>query len=289
MLTINKILVPTDFSACSEKALQKAMKLAKFYFAELHIIHVTVLPTPDPYTFTFPDMFDLKDVVLKKIKDQLNEMKDHIEGINVKISEDSGYTVSPFVERYVEENKIDLVVIGTHGHTGFERKLLGSTSEEILRFVKCPVMTVHHESSPLDTIKRICVPVDYSEESKKSIKIAVEFAKHWNAELEILHVVLNVNKIPYLMPPSRLEDDIVERSETALEKFIEDLIPKEIQYEISVKVRSSTVYISEFCESNKSDMIIISTHGLSGIKKFLLGSTTEKILRSTRLPMLVLK
>ena len=292
MLSISKILVPTDFSECAKKALTKAVQLAKYHSAELHVIHVTLLPTPDPYTMSyyFPDMEGIKEKVQATIHEQLEKIESGIEDtISVKLVYDSGYNVALSLEMYASEHDIDLIVEGTHGHTGIERKFLGSTSEEILKRVPCPVMTVHYNSDPSKEIKRICVPIDFSDESKHSIKVAVEFAKKWGACLQILHVIVQPKDLQHLYIHIHISDDAVDKSTALIKEFIKDIVSDDINYEISVKIKPSTHYISEFCETNKSDLIIMATHGFSGLKKFFLGTTAETVVRSTELPVLILK
>jgi nucleotide-binding universal stress UspA family protein len=147
MIDLHRILVPTDFSKFSQVALSYASALAEKFEAELYLLHIvqdlavfipdmiTVAPPPGPtveqMTKAVQDAFD------RLIKDsQLGRFKVHRE-----VREGT-----PFYEivRYAKEQSIDLIIMGTHGHTGLTHMLLGSVTEKVVRKAPCPVLTVRH-------------------------------------------------------------------------------------------------------------------------------------------------
>jgi nucleotide-binding universal stress UspA family protein len=147
MIDLHRILIPTDFSKFSQVALSYASAFAEKFLAELHLLHVvqdlavfipdmiTVAPPPvptvDQMTKAVQEAFDriIKDNRLERFK------------IHREVCEGT-----PFYEivRYAKEQNIDLIIMGTHGHTGLTHMLLGSVTEKVVRKAPCPVLTVRH-------------------------------------------------------------------------------------------------------------------------------------------------
>ena len=147
MIELHRILVPTDFSKFSQIALTYASALAEKFTAALYLLHVvqdlavfipdmiTVAPPPAPtveqMTKAVQDAFDR--IVKENKLDRFPIHREVREG-------------TPFYEivRYAKEQKIDLIIMGTHGHTGLTHMLLGSVTEKVVRKAPCPVLTIRH-------------------------------------------------------------------------------------------------------------------------------------------------
>jgi nucleotide-binding universal stress UspA family protein len=145
MLKIRNILYPTDFSDNSKEALKYATHLAELYNSQLHIVHVALGPnvviTYSMTRYTPEVMMQRERRSLEKTLSKLPPKKlgtprsvihRVVEGIPV-----------PEIHRYIKGNQIDMVVMGTHGHTGFKHLVLGSVAENVVRESKVPVLTVH--------------------------------------------------------------------------------------------------------------------------------------------------
>jgi nucleotide-binding universal stress UspA family protein len=144
-IAIRKILFPTDFSDAAAEARQYAMALAERFDAELHFLHVAippVVPYPDSATsWTMPDigMEPQVEEAKRTIQNQVDSWSDRRRAvISVKV----GFAVEEIVD-YAQEQQIDLIVAGTHGHTGITHLLIGSVAEKLVRIATCPVLTVH--------------------------------------------------------------------------------------------------------------------------------------------------
>ena len=145
MLAIRKILVPTDFSDCSQAALEYGRHLAETFGASLHVLHVVQDPYTQPWAAeAFPaPLGDLlaqwEEQARKRIFDTLTEGDRGRATIATQIG-------SPFFEivRYAQEQHIDLIVLGTHGRGPIGHMLLGSVAEKVVRKAPCPVLTVRH-------------------------------------------------------------------------------------------------------------------------------------------------
>jgi nucleotide-binding universal stress UspA family protein len=145
MLAIRKILVPTDFSDCSEAALEYGRHLAQAFGASLHLLHVVQDPYTQPWAAeAFPaPLGDLlvqwEEQARKRMLDALPEGERARTTIVTQIG-------SPFFEivRYAQDEKMDLIVLGTHGRGPIGHMLLGSVAEKVVRKAPCPVLTVRH-------------------------------------------------------------------------------------------------------------------------------------------------
>lgn len=145
-VSLGRILVATDFSPSATKALQYADVVADMFRAELHILHVVVEPLPMPA----PDGAWIRpeDSIPHLVDQAKQELATHVNSIGLRYGSEPikaievGFPVEQILQ-YTESNKIDLIVVGTQGHRGLSRLLLGSVAEKIVRLAKCPVLTVH--------------------------------------------------------------------------------------------------------------------------------------------------
>ena len=144
MISLKRILVPTDFSEPSSRALTYACELARRFSAELHLLHVAVPPVmPTPYMGTVGDeIFHPEKAAQKHLDAMENPEFESVAPIERVVR-----TGTPFVEivRHAKENDIDLIVMGTHGRTGLVHALIGSVAEKVVRKAPCPVLTVRPE------------------------------------------------------------------------------------------------------------------------------------------------
>lgn len=144
MITLERILVPTDFSDYSKPAITYACELAERFSAELHVLHVVPPPlVAAPYIGAISDDMLQPEAAAKK---ELDEMEDP--SFEQAAPVDRVLRMgTPFVEivRYAKENAIDLIVMGTHGRTGVVHALIGSVAEKVVRKAPCPVLTVRPE------------------------------------------------------------------------------------------------------------------------------------------------
>ena len=145
MLTLKRILLPTDFSDCSAQASAYACSLAEKFGAELHVIHVlqdmvAMLPEPG---LAFPPPGDYLQELEASSTQALAKLPDPATGTPASVVR-ATLQGPPFLEiiRYAKDQDIDLIVIGTHGRTGLAHVLLGSVAERIVRKAPCPVLTV---------------------------------------------------------------------------------------------------------------------------------------------------
>ncbi|HYT67778.1 MAG TPA: universal stress protein [Vicinamibacterales bacterium] len=145
MINLKTILVPSDFSECSDAALRYGLELARRFDATLHLLHVVQDPLTQPWAaegFSAP-LFEVVDKWQKEAKERLARSIPAADAGRVTVAATIGW---PYAEilHYAVEHSVDLIVMGTHGRGGVTHMLLGSIAEKVIRRAPCPVLTVRH-------------------------------------------------------------------------------------------------------------------------------------------------
>jgi nucleotide-binding universal stress UspA family protein len=299
MLQLQKILFPTDFSKCSEQALAHAVFLAEKYEAEIYVLHVITIFEDQP-SIVSNEIAETKEMV-KKLEDvaekQLNKILDSHSSNDIKITTEikRGLSAAPAILEYASENKIDLIIMGTHGRRGLGHLLLGSAAEEVVRLAPCPLFTIRElkDPKPVMHVNNILVPIDFSNYSEKALAYASEIAQSYNAQLQVLHIieetmhpafsVTGKSSIFDLVPD--IKDDSRKRAEKILSNFVSD----RVKSKIFIQGGRAANDIIKFAKENSTDLIVIATHGLTGLEHMLLGSVTEKVVRMAHCPVFTVK
>lgn len=316
MLKLNRILVATDFSKASQNSYQFAVALSKKYGGHVDMLHaipmfkylnesVNRLGLPlDMDKDVYPHLITESEKRLKaEMTDNIpEEMRgDTIARVEFKPSE------CIIVE--AAKRKVDLIVMGSTGASGREI-LWGSTTEKVVRGSKIPVLSIPLGFAPKE-IDRILVPTDYSELSFNSLRGAASLANSLSAEITLFHVVELHGSLSENEPREAGKDEmesikekLVKRVDSWMQKFPEfQLSLKRVDNglflesnrfgtEKSVKLNvvvtkgiSAHFEIADYASEN-ADMIVLTTHGRSGLSHLFLGSTTEKVVQATNKPTL---
>lgn len=288
MLEIRKVLFPTDFSDQAQAALPHAIRLAELHDAELHLLHVLVLHASAAMEGmeVFPGESEARAA--------LEGAAEHAEGSRVVHSVMRSIAAAPAILEYAEESGVDVIVMGSHGRRGLRRLFLGSVAEEVVRASSCPVLTVHRpkegEAESVD-VKKILVPVDFSVRTRMAIDHGVELAEVYGATLEVLHVVEVPTYPDFYVPVHVTSIDVPSVRQQAAEHLQELTAPlrDRLQVETAVRVGRTAFEIIEAAESGAVDLIVMPSHGYSGLERALLGSVAEGVLRRSPCPVLTLK
>lgn len=298
MLALKNILVPRDFSSVSDRALRHALDLAARTGARLHLLHAEVLHELEKGGDDQPSPSDGLDQFrddLKKSGAASAKALDDVEIVEVARRDVSP---GPAILSYADEEEIDLITMGTHGRRGASRILLGSVAEEVVRRADQPVLTVRGEEgegpSPAPgSIGRILVPVDFSEHSREALRYAHEWTNLYGGQIDLLHVVeQDIHPAFYVGGVKSIYDvepNLDEKVEAKLTEFAEEVLGSTQNVSAHVKTGSAPSSISDFVSENEVDLVTLSTHGRTGMKRFFLGSVAEKVIRHVPCPVLTVK
>ncbi len=302
MPQIDRILHPTDFSESAEVALRNAVHLARHFEAEIHLLHVLQVlhsyvegPLPSAYagSGSLPDFYS---EFQREAEEQLSQMVEQHSAPDVRIKPilSPAASAAPLILEYATEEHADLIVMGTHGRRAVERLLLGSVAEEVVHSSRCNVYVVRAtEDDPAPrSIQRILVPVDFSEASAMAVARAKEWADSHGAQLDVLHVI---EPLPFTVSLASsvsiydLDPDIIENTHRELQTFIDGADGPDVPASLHVEEGSVGRTIVEKSEEADVDMIVIASQGRSAIRRFVLGSVTERVLRTARRPVLTVR
>ena len=188
-IDLKKIIFATDFSPAAEAALPYAIGLAKQFGANVHGLHVRF---PATYPIVGPEAMPVVlEAAEEQAKFEAKQMHEMLESVPHEVTVTEG-DLWPTLREIVNEQKADLIVMGTHGRTGVKRALLGSAAEEIFRKASCPVLTVGpHVSRNTErrlAMKEILFATDFSPESLAALPFAVSMAQEHQSNLTLLNV-----------------------------------------------------------------------------------------------------
>lgn len=299
-MEVKKILMPTDFSECSNAALNHALFFAEHFAADLDLLHVVVLHDLEAGDSGahFPDADEIflrrRDLATGEMKALLSERRtDHL---GVREVQRRGVAAATEIVAYAAEENVDLIVMGAHGRRGFRRFLLGSVAEEVVRLAPCAVMTLRGEgkSPVLHLPRKILVPFDFSEHSRRALATARDLAADYGARLELLHVIEPIMEPhPYVPLHYRSEafalPELMARVREDLGPIVEEVVGDKADVTIEVREGNPAWQIAEHADEVEADLIVIATHGRTGIARFFLGSVTERVVRGAACPVLTLK
>lgn len=295
MLTIDRILFPTDFSPCAEDAFSHAAHLALRYDAEVFVFNVVTPQESDqanPMDFLPLREDEHGELYASGSTVDVQTPVDEQGSVHVSYAQIESVSPAEAIIEHAGEYEVDLIVMGTHGRRGMDRLLSGSVSEEVVRQAPCPVFTVlsGDEPSPGPYVDRVLAPVDLSDQSALIVDHAAELASAYDASLDVLHVIEQVAyPDAYGVDPLAVSlPEVQDRAQGALQ----DLADRVTNVE-TVRTHAIAGYaahdIVDFAEDNDVGLIVMATHGRTGLKRFLIGSVAEKVVRKAPCPVFTLK
>ena len=292
------ILVPLDGSELAEEALSIATKFVETNNAQLYVLRVVeaeilgVVPM-HPYDVRLP---------VDTATEKWEQGRAYIEHKAQRYSVADRPTI-PLIKRgspaetiltVAEDYEIDLIIMSTHGRSGLTRWALGSVTERVLRHATCPVMTIRSAQ----TIKKILITLDGSELAESAILPTLAIAKVLDAEVTLLRVdEVHTPDFATINTIERVEHGMGENMVLAEYHKAQDYVQQLVQrYSVEgVRLHAAIAEgnvakgILSFANDGDFDMIAMSTHGRSGIRRWVYGSITEKVLRAYTGAMLVLR
>ena len=290
MRIFQKILCPVDFSDYSVLALRYATALAREYEAQLFVYH----SVPDlEQVLTY-----LEGNYSSTVCDMLfSNAKDKLEQFVAKVVPEAGEAMqkigagspSEAILKVSQEEGVDLIVMGTHGHTGYYRFLLGSVTNKVLHKCATPVLVVckpsHHfiqpdSEHPVD-IKRILCAIDFEPNTERMKDLALSLARTYQSEMLFLHVLTNGGHA-----------DLDERKEQVLLKMKELFHPEQEDWckvEFVVEAGDPAEAITKVTKRHDIDLVIMGHHTRKPIDELFLGSVTKRVVPDSACPVLVVR
>jgi nucleotide-binding universal stress UspA family protein len=209
-----------------------------------------------------------------------------IEGLEIETESRTGDIYSN-LKKVVDEWKPDLIGMGTHGRRGFERWIIGSTTERMLRHSPVPILTISAAKAsrtPGKPIRRILVTTDLSSGTSDAMRYALSLARENKARLMVLHVLEETRALT----SKKYRDELAARVKRECEK----LIPRDAKADcdVDIRIEAGTPYhvILSVVEKDKIDLAVMNTHGKGMLDRALLGSTTERVVRGAMCPVIVI-
>lgn len=302
-MTFERILTPTDFSTCADRALTHALDVAAQFGAQLHILHV--VNELDPSWYGLTDVQDrttkLRDQIKLEARDRLRALapdKD-LYDFETTVSLQLSFDVAGSIQEYVDERDIQLVVMGTHGRTGLDRLMLGSVANKVIRHSPVPVMTVRAgaEDTPDRDVamNTVLAPIDFSPHSRAALRTAKQFAARHGARLDLLFVA-EKRTVPTFSDTGlpgvsvvEMDPDIVNNAEAGLKQLNQNVGGPDVESDYHVKEGGVADTIVNFAEDRGVNLIVMATRGMTGIDRFVLGSTAERVVRTGPCPVLTIR
>ncbi len=278
-----RILVAVDVQKVSAYFLQGVAQWARAFQSRLILLHV--VPHEEFVPPTLQEVLSQTTQRVRAEMDQrLSELAESLErnyGVAVEATWIRMGRPHEEVVKACQDQGCDLIAIGYRlGETSED---LGSTAYRILTRSQVPVLVYpHREPRP---IQKILVPVDLSEISLKALEKAFAVAATFGAEVAVLHVIELLESMAAREAQERVEREVEEILKRELHR-----IPGQVAYRVRIERRYEAVPgILDAITEERPDLLVMASHGRSGLKHWLMGSVAEKVLRSVEMPALVFK
>ncbi|EAP87359.1 MULTISPECIES: universal stress protein [Croceibacter] len=275
---MKNILVPTDFSEQAENALKVAAQFAKTYNADIYLLHMLELPmqlidpTSNNNSQNLPESLFFMKLAHKRFEEVL--ASDYLEGVTVHETVHFHEAFDGIME-VSKEHDCDLIIMGSHGATGFKEMFIGSNTEKVVRYSEIPVLVIKQEI-PNFRVDNFIFATDFSEETKRPFNEAVKFANKIDANIHLVYIN-TANKFK-----------TTEEAEKKMSNFLEGMESKTFNLHI-YNDRTIEEGILNYAQSIDAGLIGISTHGRKGLAHFFNGSLSEDIVNHAKRPVITFK
>ena len=303
-MTLSHILCPVDLSEASQHALEQATAIAGWYHATLTVLHVHP-PGPaialEPFAVNAPPSEERGEIERLREATRAAAAPALAAGVQVDVVVDVGDPIRQILAR-AEPRDVGMIVMGTHGASGFEHLVLGSVTEKVLRRARRPVLTVPprmHAATALP-FQRILCAIDFSDSSLSGLEWAWSLADETGAAVSLLHVI----EWPWDEPPAppfeklpgaeaRRLIEFRHAAETASRQQLEALVPANLRHRCpsAPLVRHGKAHreVLAAAAETRADLIVMGVHGRNVADLALFGSTTNQVVRRASCPVLTVR
>lgn len=302
MLELRRILCPIDFSDGSRRAFDHALAIARWYDAAVTALHVFEVGMPPAAVAPGGPLpagpYVMSPVDRERVAADLSAFVAAHEsaGMPVEVRVAGGHSAWRVILEQAEADPADLLVVGTHGRSGFERLILGSVTEKVLRKAPVPVLVIPPGSTgdphqpPL--FKRILCAVDFSKASEDGLAWALSLAKEADADLTLLHV-LDLSGFPAHLDLTGQLDAFRLSYEEAARQKLADAVPADANEYCRVDrmLTAGRPYaeILRVAAERHSELIVLGVAGHSAVELAFFGSTTQQVVRAAACPVLTVR
>ena len=279
------VLVPTDGSEHATRAAEHGLLLARAFDAAVHVVSVVD-------TRTATEVAGEDERVLERLGREAAEAVEAVAAMAdrgpVERAVLSGEP-SAAILGYADREGVDLLAMGTHGRTGINRYIAGSVTERVLRRADAPVLTVRPvAASPGEGYDEVLVPTDGSEPAAAAVASGVDVAGRFDARVHAV-TVLEAGEA-WLAPPFATPTEVIEQLESAGERAVGAVAGRAraagLTAVTAVREGRAAPELLAYADEHGVDLVVMGTAGRTGIDRYLLGSTTERLVRHAEVPVL---
>jgi nucleotide-binding universal stress UspA family protein len=291
---LRTIVAATDFSEHASVALAWATELALQNAALLVLVHaVRANPPTAPEFVQWPDRYrdDIRVTAERRLEREAGAARRR--GLTVDCELPFG-TAAQAVIAVAEARGADLIVAGTRGRSSWKRALLGSTAARLVRYGRCPVLTVRSpDAGQPRPVRTVVVPTDFSADAALAARVAagVLAASGPDRRIVLLHAYRIPMEATYL--PAHVLSDAIAAADATAKRRIEDsaleLRETGIAVETVAREGEPPQLILDQARSVGADLIAMGTHGRSGVDRIAVGSTAERVIASASCPVLTVR
>jgi nucleotide-binding universal stress UspA family protein len=301
MISLRRILCPVDFSESSKQALDYAVALSSWYESRLSVLHVCVeLPVYQLASAAGPAIAPpivLRDIDVDAQRAALRRFAaSAVATVPTDVLVHEAVDARSEILAQAGALHADLLVMGTHGRSGFDHLLLGSVTEKVLRKAPCPVLVVPPHAGPARAtaaaFKRIVCAVDFSDGSRRGLDYALDLAQEADARITLLHAI----EFPPVLGDVALSTGVeLDRMHAGVEaeslRGLRALVPAEARdyCTIATRVTDGKPHreIRQVAVDEQADLIVMGVQGRGAIDVMVFGSNTHAVIRSAPCPVLV--
>ena len=288
------IVVPLDGSVLAERALTLARELALYTPAELRLVRVAVaermlVPAEPSFGVLYPDQS------LAEARKEANHYLATLraayaaEDLSVRVEVREGDVASAVVNA-AQQAQARLIVMSSHGYSGVERWLLGSVAEKVLKAAPCPVWVVRTATPP----QHVLITLDGSRLAEEVVAPAVHVARCFGARITLLRVVAEVGSADIKALDDcergmgrRMVEEMVEEAADYLTRLADRVGDEPLALQTAVRAGPAAETILDYAKRHEVDLVAITTHGRTGLRRWLYGSVTHKVLDQLPVSLLV--
>lgn len=295
-----RILLATDGSEGAESASRMAAALSGTLGSELHLVYAEVMPSlyyAELVAVGLDEWDRLSGFAEREARNLVTKEEEKLKETGTEVTAIHA-AVGRADERIValaEQIEADLILIGSRGQGGISRALIGSVSDSVVRHAHCPVLVVREDERRKDSLlpTKVLLALDGSKESQEAAKIAANLAAGVGAELHIVNVVPTAPVRPYPHPYAMEQHNIAfEEAKEVAREFLEQRREEAVSGGVEtafahLKLGEPDREVVRLAEELDADVIALGSRGLGGIKRALMGSVSESVVRHAHCPVLV--